>query len=153
MGEAVSELDRSLPQGSGGFLTAMFQYRVLLTKLRDGFKSNDTVDPGFIIAGVEPYYPIPADGKVPAEMSTLRVDCLVLRTRKGGETAKWYFSLTDNTLLGFESWYNKGEDPCEVYFHDYKEVNGVKMPHKMIVRYSDKSFATVSVRTYAMTKK
>jgi len=151
--EANSAAELATPQGSGGLLAALYQYRNLLVLRAAGFSPNENAQPGFIHGGVDPFYPPAVDGKMPAELASARVDCEVIRTRKGGMEAKWYFHPKDHTLLGFESWFNKSEDPCEVFFYDYKDAAGVKLPHRMVVRYADKTFATIAVRTYTLAKK
>jgi len=151
--EKNSDAELATPQGSGGLLSTLYQYRNLLTLRAAGFAPNENAQPGFIHGGIEPFYPPAVDGKMPAELSSTRVDCDVLRTRKAGLEAKWYFSPKDHTLLGVESWFNKAEDPCELFFYDYKDVAGVKLPHRMVVRYADKTFATIAIRTYTLAKK
>jgi len=151
--EPNSQAELATPQGSGGLLSALYQYRNLLMLNQKGFGENDNIRPGFTHGGIEPFYPPAADGKMPADIAASRIDCEVLRTRKGGLEAKWYFSPKDHTLLGFESWFNKSEDPCEVFFYDYKDAAGVKLPHRMVVRFADKTFATIAVRTYTLAKK
>jgi S1-C subfamily serine protease len=151
--EPNSAAELATPQGSGGLLAALYQYRNFLVQRAAGFSPNENAQPGFIHGGAEPFYPPAVDGKMPAELASARIDCEVIRTRKGGMEAKWYFNPKDATLLGFESWFNKGEDPCEVFFYDYKDAAGVKLPHRMVVRYADKTFATVAIRTYTLAKK
>ena len=131
-----------LPQGSGGLLTALYQYRRLLTEGAKGFEG------GFTHGGHEPLYPPREDGKTPEALKDLRVDCEVLRTKHGAFEAKWYFSLKDHRLLGAESWTAKEEDPCELYFSEYKKVDGRNVPGKIEVRYGKETFATLNVTSF-----
>jgi len=142
-----------LPQGSGGMLVALNQYRLLLTQLEKGFGSNSNATPGFVHGGHEPFYPMPADGKAPENYTDIRVDCDVLRTKQAQFESKWYFSQKDGTLLGGEVTSFKEEDPCELYFSDYKDVGGRKLPHRIDVRTGDKRYAVLTVRTYTLEKK
>ncbi len=136
-----------LPQGSGGLLTALYQYRRLLTEGAKGFEG------GFTHGGHEPLYPPREDGKTPEALKDLRVDCEVLRTKHGAFEAKWYFSLKDHRLLGSESWTAKEEDPCELYFGDYRPEDGRLLPHRIEVRNGDKRYAVLTVTTYQLAKK
>ena len=94
-----------LPQGSGGLLVALYQYRRLLTQGPKGFEG------GFTHGGHEPFYPPPADGPTPEALKDLRVDCEVLRTKHGAFEAKWYFDRKDHRLLGFEVVGRQGRRP------------------------------------------
>jgi serine protease Do len=130
----------------------MYQYHRFLTMGAKGFEG------GFAHGGNEPFYPYPADGSAPKSLSALRVDCAVIVTKHGSTNCKWYFSLKDNTLLGFETYIDKDaketedRDPCEVYLYDYKEVGGRKLPHRMEVRYRDKRYAVLTVANYSLEK-
>ncbi len=149
----VTASERSLPQGSGGLMVAMYQYKQLLSKMKAGFNRNDSNNPGFTHGGVEPVYPVQLDLKVGEELKEKRIDCQVLRTVQGNYSAKWFFDPKDSSLIGFESTFSKDEDPCEVYFFDYKEVNGIKLPHKMTVRWGDKAYCSMTVKGYTLGKK
>jgi hypothetical protein len=92
--------------------------------------------------GYEPLYPPPTDGKTPPNLASLRVDCEVLNSRFGPFLAKWYFSLADYKLLGFEVRLQDNEDPCEVYLADYRPVNGRLMPFRLQVLYADGHYGT-----------
>ena len=112
----------------------------------------------FAHGGYEPFYPFPADGSTPKTLASLRKDCEVINTKHGSVICKWFFSRTDGTLLGFETYIAKdGEnledrDPCELYFYDYKDVGGRKLPHKIEVRHRDKLYATLTVSGYKFDK-
>jgi S1-C subfamily serine protease len=153
LAENVNAAEKSLPQGSGGLLLALFQYRALLTKFQDGFARNDSSTPGFVHGGMEPVYPVPASMKIGDDLKEARIDCEVLRTALGSNTANWYFKQGDATLVGFESRYSNDEDPCEVYCYDYKDVNGIQMPHTLVVRWGDKAYCTLAIDSYTLGKK
>src|SRR5262249_32608998 len=101
--------------------------------------------------GMEPFYP-PREGQTKADYASLRVDAEVLRTRHAGVDGKWYFSMkndeTAGQLLGFEVWLDRDEDPCEVYLFDYKDVEGVKLPQRMEIRFGDKTYANLTIHAW-----
>lgn len=132
------------PPGSGGLMLALYHYKRLLTLLDKGFKEN------FYHGGHEPFYPLPLDGSKPKRLSDLRVDCEVLRTEFTDVEGKWYFSLKDQTLLGFELTVEKEQDPCEVYFADYRPVDGRQLPHRIEVRHASDRYAVFTVKSYQL---
>jgi S1-C subfamily serine protease len=132
------------PPGSGGLMMALYQYRRLLTMGAAGFERQ------FVHGGHEPFYPPPADGAKPKSLRELRVDTEVLRTEHGAVIAKWYFSLKDQSLLGFEVYLDKDKDPCEVYVSEYKQVDGRSLPHRFIVHYGNERYGTVIVKNYQL---
>ena len=77
------------PQGSGGLLAALYQYRRLLVGGRDAFEG------GFTHGGHEPFYPPDtADEAKPGDSTSAaerRVECEILRTKHGAFESKWYF--------------------------------------------------------------
>src|SRR5207248_5565151 len=117
-------------------------YWRLLTSGPKGFEQ------GFNHGGVEPFYPMPADGSTPKSYADLRVDTEVLRTEHAATPAKWYFSPKDQTLLGAEISVVRDDDPCEMHFSDYKAVNGRQLPHRIEVRYSNGRFGVLKIKSY-----
>jgi S1-C subfamily serine protease len=134
------------PLGSGGLMMALYHYHRFLTVGVRGFEAE------FAHGGHEPFYPYPADGTAPKSLAALRVDCAVLRTKHGSTECKWYVSRKDNALLGFETYITKDSDPCEVYFYDYKAVDGRQLPHRIEVRYNDKRYAVLTINKYTLNK-
>jgi S1-C subfamily serine protease len=125
------------PPGSGGLLLALYNYRQLLAfGEKGGFRE-------YSHGGAEPFY-LPPTEKGPPDFAKLRTDAEVIRTELTGVPAKWYFG-KDATLLGFELTTDRDEDPCEVYFSDYRSVDGRSLPHKIEVRYGDKQYALLEV--------
>ncbi len=129
------------PPGSGGLMLALYHYRQLLTIGEKSFEG------GFSHGGQEPFYPLPPDGQKP-DYNKLRVDTEVLRTEHSGVAGKWYFALPDQKLLGFEITPDHDDDPCEVFFSDYKNVDGRLLPHKIEVRYRNDCYAALTVKSY-----
>lgn len=157
LGTDIAPADRFLPQGSGGLLVALYQYKLFVSKLNTagGFKTNDSSNPGFTHGGVEPVYPIGDDMKLKQgdDLAKSRMDCEVIRTVVDNYTTKWFFNPKDATLVGWESSFSKEEDPCEVYAYDHKDVNGIKLPHKLVVRWGDKAYCTMTIKSYTLGKK
>lgn len=135
------------PLGSGGLMMALYHWHRLLTLGPKGFEAE------FAHGGHEPFYPYPVDGSTPKSLAALRVDCDVLRTKHGSTECKWYFSQNDHHLLGFETYIVKDEDPCEVYFSDYRSVDGRELPHRIEVRYGDKRYGVLTITKYTLGKK
>ena len=135
------------PIGSGGLMMALYHYQRMLLAGQAGFEG------GFAHGGNEPFYPYPAGGSAPKSLASLRVDCAVLKTKHGATECKWYFSLADHTLLGFETFVEKDADPCEVYLSDYRPVDGKKLPHRVEVRHGDKRFGVLTVEKYTLGAK
>lgn len=130
------------PVGSGGLMVALYHYQRLLTLGSKGFEGECAH------GGQEPFYPFPLDGPAPRTLADLRVDCAVLRTRHGSTECKWYFDRKDHRLLGFETYITRDADPCEVYCHDYKQVDGRWLPHLFEVRHGDRRYALITVDKY-----
>jgi hypothetical protein len=51
-------------------------------------------------------------------------------------------------LLGVETYITRDGDPCELYFSDYRDVEGRKLPHRIEVRYGDKRYAILTISKY-----
>ena len=45
------------------------------------------------------------------------------------------------------------ERMLQLYFYDFKDIGGVKLPHKIVCKFGDKTFATITARTYTLVKK
>jgi serine protease Do len=137
---------RHEPPDSGGLLMAIYQYRQFLVAGAKGFVG------GFSHGGIEPFYP-PSGDQVRPDYARLRVDAEVIRTRHAGVDGRWYFSTNKETagqLLGFETWLDRDEDPCEVYLFDYKAVDGRMLPGRIEIRYGDKTYANLTVNNWKM---
>lgn len=129
------------PPRSGGLMSALYQYRRFLTSGPSGFEG------GFVHGGHEPIYP-PSKEKKPYK--DLRVDTEVIHTEHAAVPCKWYFSRKDGTLVAFEATLDKDDDPCEVYFSDYRKVDGRLLPHRMDVRYGNEVYGTFNITDYKL---
>jgi hypothetical protein len=142
-GQEVSALRQ--PAGSGGLLMALYLYRRFLILGATGFEGQ------FIHGGHEPFYPPPTNGKTPKNLQDLRVDTEVMLTEHAAVSTKWYFSLKDQTLLGFEVTVDPEGDPCEVYLSDYRTVEGRMLPFRIDVQFGNERFGTLAVKRYQLT--
>src|SRR5262249_41127794 len=94
-------------------------------------------------------------GKDKPDYAKLRVDCEVLRTKHAGVPAKWFFATegpNKGLLLGCELTVPTRDpsDPCELYFDDYKKVDGRMLPQTITVKYGDKTYAVFTAPTYTL---
>jgi S1-C subfamily serine protease len=134
------------PLGSGCLLPALYLYQRLLTKGAKGFEVECDH------AGIEPLYPPPLEGKMGVTFKDLRIDTEVLNTRMGPFYARWFFSLADHRLLGAEVRLADNEDPCELYFGDYRSENGRMLPHQMQVVYGNERYGVFNLQRFQLTK-
>ena len=130
------------PPGSGGLLMAMYHYRRLLTLGEKGFEGQ------FAHGGHEPFYPPPLADAPATSLNQLRVDTEVLTTEHAAIPAKWYFARADQALLGAEVTVVKDEDPCELYFSDYRAEGGKALPHRLEVRHGNGRFGIFWIKSY-----
>jgi hypothetical protein len=115
-----------LPEGSGGFLLAMHLWR------------------RFSLAGPDRYGDVYYLGTAPLPG---RADlCDVLVATHDVVEARFYFDPMTGQLLAMEMYPDTNVDPCEVFFHDYVEVEGRPMPHRLIVQFGDDRFAELQIQ-------
>jgi serine protease Do len=50
----------------------------------------------------------------------------------------FFFQPDSGQLVAIEMFPDAGVDPCEVYFHDYREIDGRQWPHALRVRHGDR---------------
>jgi S1-C subfamily serine protease len=143
----LNTADYKAPEGSGGLLLGLYLYQMLLTQGEKAFEGQ------FDHGGMEPFYPYPTDDSKPKTLRSLRVDAEVLKTRHAAFDAKWYFSPKDQTLLGAEVITGDNEDPCEIYFSDYKKVEGRMLPYRMVIRSGDSHYGTFTIKKYELGSK
>ena len=154
------EKDLVVPPYSGGLLMAMYHYRRFLTMGPAGFESSN-----FYHGGMEPVYVQPITGPESKSFKDLRVMTEVIRTEHAGVSGKWYFYRSDYNptlqgktkykdyeLIAFEIFVVHEQDPCEVYLHESKEIDGRLLPTKMEVRNGDKRYAVLSLKEFKLDK-
>ena len=140
----LSMVERRKPQGSGGIMAALYVWRLFLTQGEKGFPTECNH------GGMEPFYPPPADGSTLKHWMDARVDTEVVTTQFAVYRTKWFFAKTDQKLLGFELNMEEFGDPCEVFFSDYRNVNGRQLPHRMQVYYNDVHYGTFTIANYKL---
>ena len=151
--------DLMVPPSSGGLLMAMYHYNRFLTLGTKGFDSNT----GYSHGGTEPVYVQPISGPETKSFKDIRIMAEVIRTEYAGVAGKWYFyrselnpQLAGNSkykeyeLIGFEIFVAHDQDPCEVYLHESKEINGRLLPGKIEVRHGDKRYAVLSIKEWKL---
>lgn len=152
-----SDVDRSEPPRSGGLAMAFYHLHRFLTKSPKDFES------AFQHGGNEPIYVFPTDGSKPVDLKESRILCEVIRTEHGAVPCKWYFFrkdlnpgaksaiYPDGALIAFETFISeRDQDPCEVYFSEFRAVDGKQLPHKMDVRYGEHHFGVLNIEKYTM---
>ena len=72
-------------------------------------------------------------------------------THKGVE-CRFYFDPAEGDLLAIELFPDENSDPCEVYFFDYREMDGRFVPGRMAVRFGDEPFATFKIDAFKVEK-
>ena len=147
LGAGTTKRDQSMPPKSGGLISAMYLWRQLLTAGEKGFVGQ------FSHGGYEPFYLPPPAGASRVNYEALKEMCEVLRTRHAGLSAKWYFSLKDQRLLGFEVYTDRDEDPCEVFLSDYKKLAGRSLPGHIQVRYAGETYGDFPKAEYRLDAK
>ena len=133
------------PTGSGGLLVSLYLYRRLLIEGKEGFEI------AYYAGGHQPFYP-PIPDKPDATLAERRIDCDVLVTKHAAFETKWYFSLADHQLLGCETLLSEYEDPCVLYFSNYKPLDGRELPHRIDVVFGDQFYGTIYVDRYLLGK-
>jgi serine protease Do len=109
------------PQGSGGLLVALNQLRLLLTQRDKAFGS-------LVYFGTEPL-----DG------GNDQVD--VLESNLGSVDGRWYFSVANGGLVGFDTRLSDDADACEIRFREVGAFEGLHFPSELVVRHGDREYA------------
>jgi hypothetical protein len=120
------------PPGSGGLLAAMHLWRKLQT------------------GGPGKFGQVVYIGTQPLEGRDRWVD--VLRGTTGGIDCDFLFDSADGTLVGLEMYSATDADPCEVYFSDYREMEGRFVPQRFEVHYGDNLFGILMVKKFEFKK-
>jgi S1-C subfamily serine protease len=124
-GELAARLD---PPGSGGLLVALAMWRRFLRQGPEGF--DDLTYWGTA--------PVPGyDGLAD-----------VLVGSYGGVECRFHFDPQQGELILLETWPEEDTDPCEVYFDDYREVQGCMLPHRIEVRVGERLYQTIDCKQY-----
>ncbi len=118
------------PIGSGGLLVALHLWQRLL------------------IAGPEKFGEVYYLGTAPMLGRSDLVDVLV-GTHDVVES-RFFFDPQTGRLVGMEMFADMDDDPCEVFFEDYREVNGYLLPHRVKVLFGDEVFGVIDFREFEL---
>jgi hypothetical protein len=131
--EVARDWDGQLaPEGSGGLLVALHLWKRLLQL---GPKQFGDV-----------YYL----GTAPVPDRPGQVDVLVA-THNVVE-ARFLFDPSSGQLIGMEMFPDDQVDPCEVYFADYRPIDGRQLPHALLVRHGDAVYAQLQLESIVLSK-
>ncbi|MBX3412083.1 MAG: trypsin-like peptidase domain-containing protein [Pirellulales bacterium] len=128
---AADDLSQALdPPGSGGLLAALHLWRRLLTQ------------------GPGDFGALHYDGAAPVLGSANLAE--VLRGTYANVEVTFAFDPTDGRLLALEMFPANDVDPCELYFSDYREFDGRRLPGRIEVRHGDEVYAVLLPETYRL---
>ena len=120
------------PPRSGGLLQAMYLWRRLA------------------VEGPEKFGAVTYLGTMPLPGRDGLVDTL-LAVYKGVE-CRFMFDPVEGYLLAVEFFADEDVDPCEIYFTEYREIDGRHVPARMEVRYGDEPFAAFAFNEFRFDK-
>jgi len=115
------------PPHSGGLLPALYLWRRLAT------------------AGLDRFGEVHYLGTAPLVGHDGLVDVLV--ATHGGVTCRFSFDREESRLLALEMFPADDADPCEVYFGDYRVVDGRVVPGTMEVRFGDETYGRFAIES------
>ena len=113
------------PPGTGGFLIAAHQLRLLLSKGSTAF--------------TECFY----FGSEPLDGRGELVD--VIDTTLSAVETRWFFSRASGALLGMDSRLHEDAEACSVRFDVWNDFGGRRLPATWQVRSGEKEFATLKI--------
>jgi hypothetical protein len=122
------EASSAAPPGSGGLLPALYLWRRLA------------------VEGPGQFGEVHYLGTVPLPGRDGLVDVLV--GIHAGVESRFFFDPSEGLLLAMEMFTEEHADPCEIYFHDYREVQGRQLPGRMEVRWGDDPFAVFRLNAW-----
>ena len=130
---ATDDLGSSLlPHQSGGLMPALHRWRRLA------------------VEGPEEFGEVTYLGTLPLAGHNEPVDVLV-GVHKDVE-CRFLFDPAGGHLLAIEFFPDEDVDPCEVYFHEYHQVDGRFLPGRIEVRIGDDPFATFDLQEFQFEK-
>jgi S1-C subfamily serine protease len=115
------------PAGSGGLLAALHVWQRLLRLGPERFGQ-------VVYIGTAPV--LQRDGL-----------CDVLAATYDVVESNFLFDPETGLLIGMELFADAHTDPCEVYFGDYRSVDGRQVPHTLIVRHADHVFTSIKLES------
>ena len=131
--EREKDLSEQLdPPGSGGMLAALHLWRRLL------------------VEGPAAFGDVIYIGRAPL-IGHAGLHDVFLGTFDVVETY-FYFDPASGELRAVEMAPDPGVDPCEIQLLDYREVEGKKLPHRMLIRHGDKDFLDLKIQSMHLSK-
>lgn len=118
------------PPGSGGLLTALHLWRRLL------------------VTGPDEFGELHYEGTAPVVGFEGLAE--VLRGTHANVEATFAFDPADGHLLALEMFSADDADPCEIYFSDYREVDGRPMPGRIEVRHADEVYVVMLPESFEL---
>jgi S1-C subfamily serine protease len=134
-GEWLSNLEQDLaqlkqPEGSGGLYVAMHLWRRFLTQGPAKFGE-------VLYWGTAPL----------AGHAGL---CDVLLVTHADMEARMYFDPASGSLLAMETYSDNDQDPCELFFGDYRAVEGRQLPSTITIKFGDTAFGAWKLETVTL---
>ena len=99
------------------------------------------------LEGVDDFGKVEYIGTVPLHGHTQQVDLLVGLYR--GVEVHFMFDPDSGQLLALEMFPDDGVDPCEIYFGDYREVDGLALPHRLEVLHAMRPYGVFQISKFA----
>lgn len=118
------------PPGSGGMLVALHLWRRLLT------------------TGPAEFGELHYEGTAPIAGFDGLAD--VLSGTSANVEVMFYFDPGTGRLLALEMFPANDTDPCEIYFSDYREIEGRQLPGRIETRFGDDVYALVLPDSYRL---
>ena len=120
------------PPGSGGLLSALYLWRRLA------------------VEGLGNFGEVHYLGTVPLAGRDEQVEVLV--GIYGGAECRFLFDGGEGYLLAVEMFPEEDVDPCEVYFFDYRPLEGRWLPGRMEVRFGDDLYGVFQLDEFSFEK-
>jgi hypothetical protein len=124
----MSLSDTLSPPRSGGLLAALHLWQRL------------------VLVGPRQFGDVTYLGTLPFPNEQRLPDCLV--GIYGGVETRFHFDPMEGDLVGIEMQSADDQDPCEIYFSDFKLVEGRRMPHRWVIRHGDEQFSDLRISSY-----
>jgi len=121
------EAQRS-PPGSGGLLLTLHLWQRMLDH------------------GLKQYGEVYALGELPGGPGGAMVDCLV--GIYAGIVMHFQFSPASGDLVGLTMFPDPGSDPCQVWFSEYGEISGRRVPRRWLLGYGDKAHVEIEIEAW-----
>jgi S1-C subfamily serine protease len=131
--EPEKDLSEQLdPPGSGGMLATLHLWRRLLVE-------GPTAFGDVIYVGRAPL--IGHEGLHDVFLGTFDV-----------VETQFYFDPATGELRAVEMAPDPGVDPCEMQLLDYRDVEGRKLPHRLLIRHGDNDFLDLEIKSIQLSK-